>query len=76
MRRIRSTVDFETVWVDLAECAQVWVVRVGGDEEELRPGHYIYVYSIESRLIMNLKETQSRSVGFSGAGERPRAHGN
>ena len=27
-------------------------MRVGGDDEELRPWHYIYVYSIESRLIM------------------------
>jgi len=27
-------------------------VRVGGDDGELRPWHYIYVYSIESRLIM------------------------
>ena len=27
------------------------VVRVGGDDGELRPCHYMYVYSIESRLI-------------------------
>ena len=33
----------------------VWVVRVGGDDGELRPWHYIYVYSIESRLIMRPK---------------------
>ena len=26
-------------------------MRVGGDYEEFRPWHYIYVYSIESRLI-------------------------
>jgi len=26
-------------------------MRVGGDDGELRPWHYIYVYSIESRLI-------------------------
>ena len=32
-----------------------WVVRVGRDDGELRPWHYIYVYSIESRLLM---ETQ------------------
>ena len=24
-----------------------WVVRIGGDDEELRPWHYIYVYIIE-----------------------------
>jgi hypothetical protein len=29
----------------------IWVVRVGGDDGELRPWHHIYVYSIESRLI-------------------------
>ena len=29
----------------------VWVVRVGGHDGEPRPWHYIYVYSIESRLI-------------------------
>ena len=28
----------------------LWVVRVGGNDGELRPWHYIYVYSIESRL--------------------------
>jgi len=28
------------------------VVRVGEDDGELRPWQYIYVYSIESRLIM------------------------
>jgi len=33
----------------------VWVVRVGGDNGELRPWHYIYVYSIESRLIMRIR---------------------
>ena len=26
-------------------------MRVGGDNGELRPGHCMYVYSIESRLI-------------------------
>jgi hypothetical protein len=30
-------------------------VRVGGDDGELRPWNYIYVYSIESRLIINPK---------------------
>ena len=33
----------------------LWVVRVGGDDGELRPWHYIYVYSIESRLIMRVR---------------------
>ena len=28
----------------------VWVVRVRGDDGELRPWYYIDVYSIESRL--------------------------
>jgi len=35
--------------------SQVWVVWVGGDDGELRPWHYIYVYSIESRLIMRVR---------------------
>jgi len=30
----------------------MWVVRVGWDDGELRLWHYIYVYSIASRLIM------------------------
>jgi len=30
----------------------VWIVRVGGDDGELLPWHYTYVYSIESRHIM------------------------
>ena len=29
--------------------------RVGGDDGELRPWRYIYVYSIESRLITELR---------------------
>jgi len=33
----------------------LWVVRVEGDDRELRPWHYIYVYSIESRLIMRVR---------------------
>jgi len=33
----------------------LWVVRVVGDDGELRPWHYIYVYSIESRLIMRVR---------------------
>jgi len=35
--------------------AGMWVVRVGGEDGELRPWHYIYVYSIESRLIMRVR---------------------
>ena len=30
-------------------------MRVGGDDGELRPWHYIYVYSIESRLILRVR---------------------
>ena len=45
----------------------MWVVRVGGNDEEPRPWRYIHAYSIESTLIirvrydchMHLKETQS-----------------
>ena len=36
-------------------CSPVWVVRVGGDDGELRPWHYIYVYSIESRLMKRVR---------------------
>jgi hypothetical protein len=32
----------------------LWVVRVADDDRELRPWHSIYVYSIESRLIMRV----------------------
>jgi len=30
-------------------------MRVGGDDGKLRPWHYIYVYSIERRLIMRVR---------------------
>ena len=33
-----------------AEGWRVWVVRVGGDDGELRPWHYIYVCSIDSYM--------------------------
>jgi len=33
----------------------MWVARVGGDDVELRPWHYIYVYSIENRLMMGVR---------------------
>ena len=40
----------------------MWVVRVGGDDGELRAWHYIYVYSIEGRLVRRViyesKDTQ------------------
>ena len=39
----------------------VWVVRAGGDDGELRPWHYIYVHSIESRLIMRVRYDSSSS---------------
>jgi len=43
--------------------AGVWVVRVAGDDGELRPWHYIYVYSIESR--------HPAAHGIAGAGRKP-----
>ena len=43
----------------------MWVVRVGGDDGELRPRHYIYVYSIESRLIMRVKYDSDIRIQFS-----------
>jgi hypothetical protein len=33
----------------------LWVVRVREDDEQLRPWHYMYVYSIESSLIMRIR---------------------
>ena len=33
--------------------------RVGGDDGDLRPCHCIFVYSIESRLIRRVMETQT-----------------
>ena len=33
----------------------MWVVRVRGDDGELRSWHYMYVYSIESGLIMRVR---------------------
>ena len=42
----------------------MWVVRVGGDNGELRSWHYIYAYSIESRLMMRkIYESKSRCKG-------------
>ena len=43
----------------------MWVVKVGGDDGELRPWHYIYVYSIESRLTMHhvVKNTPDGTKG-------------
>ena len=35
--------------------SDLWVVRVGADDGELRPWHFIYLYSIESRLIMRVR---------------------
>ena len=34
----------------------MWVVRVGGNDGELRPWHYIYVYSIENESKGNPTE--------------------
>ena len=36
----------------------MWVVMVGGDDGELQPWRYIYVYSIESRLMMRESEPE------------------
>ena len=45
--------DFPNIaWRNLPK---VWVVRVGGDDGELRPWHYTCVYSIESRLIIRVR---------------------
>ena len=41
----------------------LWVVRVGGDDGELRPWHLIYVYSIESRLLMRVRYDSHIIVG-------------
>jgi hypothetical protein len=39
-------------------------MREGGDDRELRPWHYIYVYSIESRLIRRvIYESKSGWIG-------------
>ena len=41
----------------------LWVVKVGGDDGELRSWHYIYVFSIERRLIMRVRyDTLSLSI--------------
>jgi len=44
-------------------------VRAGGDEGELRPWHFIYVYSTESRLIMAVRYALEAMVPFSAARE-------
>ena len=50
--------------VSAALLVQVLLVgRVGGDDGELRPWHYIYVYSIESRLIMRVGYMRSARSG-------------
>ena len=42
----------------------MWVVGVGGDDGELRPWHYIYIYSIKRRHCESLVR-QSYTVGGS-----------
>ena len=44
-----------------ASPSRLWVVRVGGDDGELRPWHYIYICSIESRLITQRGRTLESS---------------
>ena len=46
----------------------LWVVRVGGDDGELRPWYYIYVDSIESRLIRRVTRSQLRFTDRVGDG--------
>jgi len=40
----------------------LWVVRVGGDDGELRPCHYIYVYSIESNNLFFIALDSNRNL--------------
>ena len=49
----------------------VWIVRVGGDDRELRPWHYIGVYSIESRLMMRVRYLPSLPTGHGRRGRLP-----
>ena len=68
MVRFRQPSSFVRKLIDIRKIVEhtglMWVVRVGGDDGELRSWYYIYVYSIESRLIMrarydsHLMETQ------------------
>ena len=39
-------------------------MRVGGDDGQLRPWHYIYVYSIERRLIMRDRNPNLAGVRY------------
>ena len=42
-------------------------IKVGGDDGELRPWHYIHVCSIDSRLVRRvIYEPKSRWIGSSG----------
>ena len=45
-------------------------MRVGGDDGELRPWHYIFAYSIESKLIRRVIY-ESRSGGRRAGDFRP-----
>ena len=46
----------------------LWVVRVAGEDGELRPWHYIHVYSIESRLMMRVRYHRKRVSIYTLAG--------
>jgi len=48
---------------DEGTCQEVWVVRVGGGDGGHRPWHYIYVYSIEIRLIMRVEAGGEQCAG-------------
>ena len=41
--------------------SQVWIVKVGGDDGKIQPWHHMYVYIIESRLIMKARRCASSS---------------
>jgi len=53
--RVQGTLDILYREEPAPGAGWVWVVRVGGDDGELRPWHYTYVYSIESRLVMRVR---------------------
>jgi len=53
----------------------MWVARIGGDNGELRPWHYIQVYSIKSRLIIRVQKQRQDLAGGGGAASDALGHG-